>query len=351
MAISPRVGFLLLFGAIVVLVGVIAWPFVKAAFLAFTLSILFAPLYRFAREKCRLHRYIASIATTIAISVCVLLPLTVMATIVITQAGHFLQGFIAQVEVGSLADAIGTYLASIHHSIENLIGQAPPLDDVRGAIFGALKTGAAKLYQFSPQVLSTTFSVVGNFFLMLLLLAVFFAEGERLLELLREMVPISSDHWRELANEVRITIASSLSAALITAFVQGSLLGLGFWIAGFHQPYGWWLVAVILSIIPVIGAASCYLTATFLLLSMGNTNAAIIFLLYGFGVVSMIDNVIRSVVVRSTVRIHPVLLFLILLGAVNLAGPIGIVAGPVLLAIFLAALRIYRREFTHQQQP
>lgn len=348
MAIPPRLGFLLLFAALVVLIGVIAWPFVTAAFLAFTLSILFAPFYRFALEKCRLHRYVASIATTIVISVCVLLPLAVMGTIVITQAGHFLQGFITQAEVGSLADSIGTYLAGIHHSVENLIGQAPPLDDVRGAIFGALKTGAEKLYQFSPRVLSTTLSVVGNFFLTLLLLIVFFAEGARLVEFMREIVPISSDHWRELSNEVRITIASSLSAALITSIAQGSLLGLGFWAAGFHQPYGWWLVAIILSLIPVIGAASCYLTATFLLLSMGNTKAAIIFLLYGFGVVSTIDNVIRSIVVRSTVRIHPVLLFLILIGAVNLVGPIGIVAGPVLLSIFLASLRIYRREFAHQ---
>ena len=348
MTLSPRLGFLFLFGALVLLVGIITWPFMKAAFLAFTLAIIFSPLYRFALDRCGLYRYIASLLTTLVISVCVLLPLAVMTAIVITKAGYFLQGFSLQENAGTLANSVVALLQNIHDWVVRIAGQAPPIEELKDAVFGALTTGAAKLYQFSPRVLSTTFSIIGNFFLMLLFLVVFLAEGDRLVALMREIVPISTDHWRELANEVRVTIATSLSAALLTAVVQGSLLGLGFWAAGFHQPYGWWLVAIILSIIPVIGAASCYLTATALLLSAGNVKGALAFMIYGFAIVSTVDNVIRSFIVRSSVRIHPLLLFVTLIGAVNLAGPIGLVAGPVLLSIFLASLRIYRREFAER---
>jgi predicted PurR-regulated permease PerM len=97
--------------------------------------------------------------------------------------------------------------------------------------------------------------------------------------------------------------------------------------------------------VPIIGAALSYIGVTIVLGAMGRWDAAVVFLLYGVVIVSSVDNVLRPLVMGQRMRVHPVLLFIALLGGVRAFGAIGMIAGPVLLAVFLAALRIYQREF------
>lgn len=342
---SMKIGFLVIFAALTALFVVVAWPFAKSAFLAFTIAVIFFPLYRLANERLHLPRYIASIIVTLIVAICVILPLAVLVGVVVTKIGHFLQEIVAKVQSGSFEDTLMPLITWVQATIEKAIGQAPSASDIQGALINLFEEAGKKFYEFSPRVISTTVSLTANFFLMFIFLIVFFAEGSTLYSWFMEITPISDDYRRELSREVRLTITSSIVAALITAVFQGMLLGLGFWMAGFSQPHGWMLVAIILSVIPVVGALACYLTATAILMSSGNLQGAILFLLFGIVVISNIDNIIRPIVIRGTSRIHPLLLFVTILGAVKIMGPIGLLVGPVLLSIFLAALRIYRREY------
>ena len=342
---SMRRAFLIFFAALTILFIAIAWPFAKAAFLAFTFAMIFSPLYTFLLKKMRLHRYLASLATTLVICACVIAPLAVLSAVFITKIAHFLQEISSQLGQGSLAATFTPLIESAHEWLVRIVGSAPSVEDIRAAIVDGIAVLGKKLYEFSPRVLSTTVTVTANFLFMLLFLVVFLAEGSVLHVWLKETTPLSKEHWDELLRDVRIMISSSIAAALLIAFVQGSLMGIGFWVVGFSQPYGWWLIAIIMSVIPVIGAVSCYLTASVVLMSTGQTNAGLAFLVFGFGIVSTVDNFIRPLIVRGSTRVHPLLLFVTLIGAVRLMGPIGLLVGPVLLSIFLASLRIYRREF------
>lgn len=342
---TMRIAFLVLFGVLTASFAVVTWPFAKSAFLAFTLAVIFFPLHRVAMERLKLPRYISAILSTLVVSICVLFPLAVLGAVVVTKIGYFLQGVALQAEVGQLADGIRPVLASVSGWIERVVGSAPSVSDLQAAFLTIFKEAGKKFYEFSPRVLSTTISLVGNFLLTLVFLVVFLAEGGTLYGWLMETTPLSADHRKVFSRDVRLAITSSIIAALITAAVQGTLLGVGFWVVGFDQPYSWGLVAAILCIIPVIGAASCYITATVLLFSAGRTEAAILFFAFGLGIVSFADNVVRAIVVRGTARMHPLLLFVTIIGAARLLGPIGLLVGPVLLAIFLTSIRIYRREF------
>lgn len=342
---SMRKTFLVLFVTMIAVFVVITWPFAKAAFLAFTLAVIFFPLQRLALERLRFPRYLAAVVTTLVVATCVIVPLVVLIGVVVTQIGHFLQGIETQLVGGSLSDTLGQLLAAIHDWIQRIWGGAPPIGELESAIMTGLTEAGKKFYEFSPRVLSTTISIVVNFLLMLVFLVVFLAEGGALFDWLMETTPLATEHRRELARDVRKTITTSIAAAVIIAVVQGALLGIGFWVAGFGQPYGWMLIAMILSLIPVVGASSCYVTSTILLLASGNVQGAILFFLYGLVIVSGVDNVLRPIIVRGSSRMHPLLLFVVLIGAVKLFGPIGLLVGPVLLSIFLVTLRIYRREF------
>lgn len=341
---TMRIAFLVLFTALTVLFIIITLPFMKAMFLAFTLTVIFYPLHRFLMEK-RIPRYVAAFLSTLIVALCVILPFAVLSGIVVTQIGHFIQNISAQLEKGLFATTIQSLITIVHDSVNRVLGSAPSAYDLQQALFSAIRNIGEKFYYLSPRVLTTTLSIVANFLLMLLFLVVFFAEGGRLYDWLMETSPISPDHRKELARDVRLTITSSIVAAIVTSIAQGFLLGIGFKMAGFGEPYSWALIAMIVSLIPVIGASSCYITASILLFSWGNVKGGLLFLLYGITIVSSIDNIIRPIIVRSSSRMHPLLLFVTLIGSIKLFGPIGLLVGPVLLSIFLASLRIYRREF------
>ena len=345
---SMRKAFLVFFAVLTALFVAICWPFAKAAFLAFTLAVIFHPLQRFVVSRLKLPRYVGAIFVTAVVAVCVILPIAVLLGVVVTQIGHFLQGVAAQVQGDSFSDTVGQLLIAMHGWIERIWGSAPPLEELKGTLMTGVQGVAKWFYNFSPRVLTTTLSALVNFVLMLLFLVVFLAEGGGLYRVIMESTPLSEDHRKELARDVRLTIITSIAAAVIVAIVQGTLLGVGFMVAGFSQPMSWGLIAVILSVIPIIGASSCYITATALLFAAGDVQGAIIFLLFGLLVVSSADNLMRPFIVRSASRMHPLLLFVVLIGGVNLFGPIGILVGPVLLAIFLASLGIYRREFVQK---
>lgn len=342
---TMKIGFIVFFIIIAFLFLLITWPFAKAAFLAFTLTVIFWPLYNFVLKKLNNHHYISSVITTIVVAVCVIFPLVVFGSIIVIKAGDFLRTVVSEFEGGSMSEALSPFFETIHAYISKLSGSAPLAKDIETMILSVLKQLSEKLYQYSPQVVSTAASITINFFLMFLFLAVFMAEGKKLFNRLINIVPLSKEHFKELSRNTRIAITSTLGATIMTAIVQGALLGLGFWVAGFENLLGWWLVVTIISVIPVIGAASCYITASIVLYATGEVLGAILFLLFGFGIVSSVDNIIRSFMIRGISKIHPFLLFVALIGSLKLMGPIGLIVGPVLVVVFLASLRIYSREF------
>lgn len=340
-----NVSFLVFLGALTILFAVVAWPFAKAAFLAITLTIIIFPIYRAILKRLRNLRYLSAILTTVLTGALVIFPMVVISAIFITKLGHFVQGLSVDLGSGSLKESLTPFLTTIHDWVFNIVGSAPSVDELMTSLINSLKNVGKEIYEFSPHVISTTASIVINFFLMLLFVVVFLAEGGRLNNWILETSPLSTSHWKEIARNVRITITSSILAIFVIAFVQGSLLALGFWAAGFQNVYGWWLVAIFMSLIPVIGSPACYITAAVVLFTQGNNHGGVLFLIYGFGFISVIDNFIRPILVRGGVPMHPVLIFVALVGAVRFFGPIGLLVGPVLLSVFLSAINIYRREY------
>jgi predicted PurR-regulated permease PerM len=88
-----------------------------------------------------------------------------------------------------------------------------------------------------------------------------------------------------------------------------------------------------------------YLPASVALIIGGSMGSGIFLLIWGLTLVSMADNVIKPVVMRGKVNVHPVLLALAIIGGSIWLGAVGFIVGPVIVAMMLAMIRIYRREF------
>lgn len=342
---TARAAFIVFFLIMVAAFIYMAAPMIKPIFLAVIVSILFHPVYVVLLRWMRQHNYCAAVATTALCFGIVLLPLAVLLTALSMHVVEFVVRLAEQVQAGSLDPLISQIGAAIDAGLARLPTELQFPFDLRTAVLEALKTSAGVLYQYSPRVLATTAQIALGLILMVIFMVVFFAEGSRLFAWFLRCLPLSASHQREISRDIRVMISALLLGVAGTALCQGLLIGGGMWVAGFANAGMWTLIAIVICFIPIVGAAGFYTATAITLAGMGRWEAGLAFFLFGALIVSSIDNFLRPLVMSGKMHVHPVLLFIALLGGVRAFGPIGVLVGPVLLAVFLTSLKIYQREF------
>ena len=146
------------------------------------------------------------------------------------------------------------------------------------------------------------------------------------------------DAARGYIQAVGVTVRAVVFGIVMTALAQGTLAGLGYWVAGVPTPVLWGVVTALVSLIPFVGPV-VWVGLSLGLLAQGATQAALGLFLWGALVVSWVDNLIRPLVISGPTRIPFLLVFLGVLGGLNAFGLIGLFLGPVLLAVSIAIWR------------
>jgi predicted PurR-regulated permease PerM len=180
-----------------------------------------------------------------------------------------------------------------------------------------------------------------GFFFTLLFLYYLFKDGDRLFERLKEVIPLPSKERDLLIHRFKDMIYATIYGGILIAIIQGLLGGLSFWVLGLASPIFWGTAMAFLSFIPVGGTALIWVPASILLLVQGAFLKGII--LVGLGVfgISMVDNLLRPFFISTRTKIHPLLLFFAVLGGIQVFGLIGLVAGPLIVTLFLTLIEIY----------
>jgi predicted PurR-regulated permease PerM len=121
----------------------------------------------------------------------------------------------------------------------------------------------------------------------------------------------------------------------VTAFLEGVLIGAGFSIAGLPSPVVFGVLAALLSMLPVGGAALVWGPAVIWLFIDGRWGYGIFMLAWGL-LISGLDNVLRPWLISGRARISALAVFIGVLGGISAFGTIGLIAGPVVLSLALA---------------
>jgi predicted PurR-regulated permease PerM len=129
-----------------------------------------------------------------------------------------------------------------------------------------------------------------------------------------------------------------LYGLVLTALAQGALAGIGYWAAGLHAPVLFGAFTALIALIP-FGTPFVWGSLGIWLLLTGHTLAGIGLLLWGALVVSWVDNLIRPLVISSSVQIPFLLVMFGVLGGLAAFGLIGMFVGPVIIAVLLAVWR------------
>jgi predicted PurR-regulated permease PerM len=97
-----------------------------------------------------------------------------------------------------------------------------------------------------------------------------------------------------------------------------------------------------LSMIPMVGSSVIWGPTAIYLAMSGHWGKALVLALWGALVIGTVDNFLRPKLVGERARLHELLIFFSVLGGLQIWGPLGLVLGPVMIAITLALFDIFR---------
>ncbi|MGO1243710.1 MAG: AI-2E family transporter [Sphingobacterium sp.] len=158
---------------------------------------------------------------------------------------------------------------------------------------------------------------------------------------LTHYMPFDEKQVTNFGTELKNVTYSNIIGQTIIAIIQGACLALGFVIFGVSDPLFWGVICAILSFIPLLGPPLIFVPAVLILLSQGQTWQGVGLLVWGFGLVINIDNLLRMIVAKKVGDIHPLITVVGVIIGLPLFGIIGLVFGPLLLVYFLMAIKIY----------
>lgn len=220
-----------------------------------------------------------------------------------------------------------------------------PSDMGPAAVEAQLHKAAISLQEFFINQLRVfTKSVpaaVLDFGITLLAFFFFLRHGSGWIEAIQNALPLEREHSRRLFGIAGQTINAVFRGVILTAATQAILAGLGFWVAGAAVPIFLASVTFLAALIPFVGPVAVWLPTSVVLALTGHLGAGVGLAIYGTLVVSLVDNFLRPYLIGRETKLPMLWLFLSILGALRLFGFLGVVVGPLALALAVAVYRIY----------
>jgi predicted PurR-regulated permease PerM len=186
-----------------------------------------------------------------------------------------------------------------------------------------------------------------------MLIALYFllVEGARVVEWASRVSPLDARQTAELTQELRKVTKATVTGILATAIFQGIAAGTGYFFAGIPHAGFFGMLTSLVSFVPGVGTSLVWVPAVGSLWFRDHHTAAVLLALFCLVVVVGAEQVGKPLLMRGQVQMHTGLIFLSLLGGLAMFGLLGILLGPLIVAFFLAMMRIYERDFRATSNP
>ena len=327
------IGLLLATAAIAFLIFL---PYFDVLVVAAVLAIIFDPLYIKMLSFSRRKEWAASLLTIFIIVLIVLIPLSLLGVLVWQEAAQFYGEFNQNNEQGSVIVKFSEYL----NAKLAMISPALSLNTEQ-----IIRQTASWILENTGAIFSGVAQFVFGLFLTIITVFYLLKDSSRISRAVTRLSPLSDEHDAALIKRFTTTVHSVVVGTLTVALIQGLLVAIGFSIFGVPRGLLWGAVAAVAALIPFIGTTIIVAPAIAYLFITSNIPAGVGLLIWGATAVGMIDNFLAPKLIERGIKIHPLLILFSVLGGLALFGPIGFLAGPMILSLLFALLEMYQAQF------
>ena len=321
--------------------------FLVPAAWATVLALVFYPLYRGVRRRFGGRPTLAALGMTLLVYLLVVAPSFALSGVLIGQARNFYGAVQERIASGEAEAWLGRIEQS--RPVQAVLRRLP--DDVRrdldprGLALKAAQASTETVVATVGGIALNVFRFLIDFLIMILLLFFFFRDGEAMYLRLRSLLPMEPEHQDAVFGRLYDTISAVVQGMTATALAQAVLALIAFWALDFRFALLLAFATAVASFVPVGGAALIWAPCVIYLFGAGFWGQALFLLGFGAGVISLVDNIVKPLIIGDRTKIPTLFLFLGILGGIRAYGVIGVFLGPALLAIIIAFLRIYREEY------
>jgi predicted PurR-regulated permease PerM len=333
---------LLLLGITVVFFNMMK-VFLIPIIMAGVFAALFYPMYSDILKWVRNRRGLASFISCVILLLVLLVPLVLLGNIVSRQAvllystgQQRITDIIAKGESGPLGTLKhSAFVQRFHLDRLNWKEIGSDLAKTTGTILAVVisKTSGGAIY------------AVAQLFIILFTIFYLFRDSQLLLSRIRVLLPLNQIYEEALIWRFVTVSRATIKGTVLIGLIQSTIGAITLWIFGVDSAALWFVVMLILSMIPLVGAWLVMHSAALIELLIGNVWQALGIFLVTVLIISTIDNVLRPRLVGQFTGLHDLLVFFSALGGLRVFGPLGVIIGPIVAAFFVTILEIYSKEF------
>lgn len=334
------------------LLALVIRPFAEALFLAAVLAGVLNPLHRRFSRRLRGRRNAAAGVLVLGVTLLILVPVAGLSAFVVKEAAGGYRFVTETIRSEGMTGLVARLPDSIEGPVRKAIERSGTSNQkITEEISDRATAEGGSAAKVVTGALATTGTLVLHSALMLVALFFFLVDGRKLVEWLETVSPLKPGQSIELLAEFRRVSAAVLSSTAATAGVQAVAALVGYFIARVPYPLFFGALTFFIALIPAVGAAAVCLAAALLLLATGHPYAALFLAIWGVAVVGLVDNIVKPLLVRRGLSLHGAIIFFSLLGGLSMFGPMGLLMGPMIVAFFLALIRIHERDYANKLPP
>jgi predicted PurR-regulated permease PerM len=264
-----------------------------------------------------------------------LAPLWLFGQILYNEANHLYES----VQSGQFVISQDQIIASVPPEVQSIISKTSV--DVNGFI----SQFTSNAFSSITGLLSNVFNFFVSLFILLFVIFYLMRDGDKIKGIFMDLSPIDDNQEQILLTRIISAVNGVVKGQFLVAVCQAIAATIGFSIFGVPQPFLWGLFVVAAALIPFVGTSLVMVPVILYLFVTGHTPQAIGLAIWAGVIVSSIDNLVAPKLVGKQLELHPLLIMLAVLGGVQFFGILGLLLGPILMAIFLQMIDVYRTDF------
>jgi len=316
-------------------------PFIGVLEWAIVLVVVFHPVHRRLRSKTK-YRGLSALLSCLLVILIVVLPLTLLTIAVAQELANVAPNLPAK--ISQFMNTQTPLFGKISEWLQSRFG----IDTLRSQEFlvEQLKRSSEFLLGFSWNLVGNVLGGIVKAFFVVFTMYYLFRDGEQIVKRLPAALPVSPPQGEAIIARTQEVVSASVYGVVTIASLQGLLGGFAFWLLGVPSPVLWAVLMTFVCMIPIAGSFFVWLPLSIYLLATGHWIKAVLLIVWGALVVSTIDNFLRPRLIKKQTKLHELFVFFSVLGGISVFGLLGLVLGPVVLAITLGLLQTFRPQIT-----
>jgi predicted PurR-regulated permease PerM len=315
----------------------IALPFFSAILWGIVATIVFWPFHRRLVATMPKRKNIAATITLTLIVAVVIIPALGVGSLLIEQAINVYQSLQnRQIDIGKI---LANLQAGLPSSLMNALDRLGfgDVTSIENKLVNVANDAARLAAQQAVQFGQGAFNFAVSLSVMLYLTYFLLRDGGTITRRIGERIPLADAQRRDLFDKFATVVRATVKGSIVVAIVQGLVGGTVFALIGVPGALLWGVVMGVFALVPAVGTGIIWVPMTIYLLATGSLWQGAVLGVAGFFVIGSVDNVLRPWLVGADTRMPDYVVLISTLGGISVFGFGGIVVGPMIAALFIAA--------------